>query len=98
MDTRRVVGLTRARWNLLTQKGSWRNFSTTTRILVRKQQKHNTKKIKKDRQIYIISLVYKLSNMILALLFSRLKKKKKRKLLNLRPLKIWYYDLFDLFL
>lgn len=34
-DTRRVVGLIPARWNLLTQKGSWRKLCIAIRILIR---------------------------------------------------------------
>lgn len=36
-DTRKVVGLIPARWNFCTQKGSWRNFCTVTRILSREE-------------------------------------------------------------
>lgn len=35
--TSRVVGLIRARWNFLTQKGSWRKFFWITRMLSRQR-------------------------------------------------------------
>lgn len=36
-ESRRVVGLIWARWNFLTQKGSWRKFFWITRMLSRQR-------------------------------------------------------------